>query len=91
MGWKPPDDDDRLRDRRSDRTTTIFRSPAIQPKFIIDQVRSACKFEGITPQFRPDLVVMALDNLYTKDTPGYRNGFSLQNLAAAAAAPARAA
>jgi hypothetical protein len=41
-----------------------------QPKFIIDQVRAACKFEGIEPQFRPDLVEMALGNLFTKDTPG---------------------
>jgi len=68
-----------------------FPLASFQPKFIIDQVRSACKFEGVTPQFRPDFVVMALENLYTKDTPGYRNGFSLQNLSAASATPARAA
>lgn len=68
-----------------------FPLASFQPKFIIDQVRSACKFEGIPPQFRPDLIVMALDNLYTKDTPGHRSGFSLQSVSGAAAAPARAA
>jgi hypothetical protein len=68
-----------------------FPLASFQPKFIIDQVRSACKFEGITPQFRPDFVVMALNNLYTRDTPGYRNGFSLQAHATSAAVPARAA
>jgi hypothetical protein len=49
-----------------------FPLASYQPKFIIDQVRSACKFEGIPPQFRMDLVEMALGNLFTKDTPGYR-------------------
>jgi len=49
-----------------------FPLASYQPKFVIDQVRSACKFEGISPQFRMDLVAMALGNLFTKDTPGYR-------------------
>lgn len=48
-----------------------FPLASYQPKFIIDQVRAACKFEGLSPQFRPDLITMALTNLYTKDTPGY--------------------
>src|SRR6185503_830746 len=30
-----------------------FPLASFQPKFIIDQVRSACKFEGISLQFRP--------------------------------------
>ena len=34
-----------------------------QPGFILDQVRSACKFEGIPLQFRPEFVSLALDNL----------------------------
>ena len=38
-----------------------------QPKFIVDQVLAACKFEGASPQFRPDLLEMALGNLFTKD------------------------
>jgi hypothetical protein len=67
-----------------------FALASFQPKFIIEQVRSACKFEGINPQFRPDLVVMALENLYTRDSPGYRTGFSLQP-AAGATTHARAA
>ena len=49
-----------------------FPLASYQPKFVIDQVRSACKFEGIPPQFRIDIVAMALGNLFTKDTPGYR-------------------
>jgi hypothetical protein len=50
-----------------------FPLASYQPKFLIDQVRAASKFEGIPPQFRPDLVKMAIGNLFTKDTPGFRN------------------
>jgi hypothetical protein len=53
-----------------------FPLASYQPKFIVDQVRAACKFEGVTPQYRPDLVIKALSNLYTKDTPGFKSGFS---------------
>ena len=49
-----------------------FPLASYQPKFLIDQVRAACKFEGIPPQFRPELVTMALGNLFTKDTPGFK-------------------
>ncbi len=49
-----------------------FPLASYQPKFLIDQVRSACKFEGIPPEFRMDLVATALGNLFTKDTPGYQ-------------------
>jgi hypothetical protein len=48
-----------------------FPLASYQPKFIIDQVRAACKFEGIPPRFTRELVAMALGNLYTRDTPGY--------------------
>jgi hypothetical protein len=48
-----------------------FPLASYQPKFIIDQARAACKFDGVTPQLRPELISMALDNLYTRDTPGY--------------------
>ena len=34
-----------------------------QPRFIVDQVLSACKFENIPPRFRPDLIAMAIGNL----------------------------
>jgi hypothetical protein len=47
-----------------------FPLASYQPKFIVDQVQAACKFEGIPPQFRPDLLQMALGNLFTKDVPG---------------------
>jgi len=45
-----------------------FPLAGYQPKFIVDQVLAACKFEGIAPQYRPALVDMALANLHTKDT-----------------------
>ena len=48
-----------------------FPLAGYQPKFIIDQVRAACKFEGIPAQFRPEYIRMALGNLFTKDTPGF--------------------
>ena len=38
-----------------------------QPKFIVDQVIAACKFEGIQAQYRPEFVDMALANLHPKD------------------------
>jgi hypothetical protein len=49
-----------------------FPLASYQPKFVVDQIRAACKFEGIPPQFRLDLVAMALGNLFTKDTPGFK-------------------
>ncbi len=58
-----------------------FPLASYQPKFIVDQVRSACKFEGIPPQFRPELVTMALGNLFTKDTPGFRGAGALHQAA----------
>lgn len=48
-----------------------FPLASYQPKFVIDQVRAACKFRGIPPQFRSEFVARALRNLFTKDTPGY--------------------
>jgi hypothetical protein len=48
-----------------------FPLASYQPKFIMDQVRSACKFRGIPPQFRAEFVERALKNLFTKDSPGY--------------------
>ena len=41
-----------------------------QPKFIIDQLKAACKFAGIPPQFQPGLLAMALDNLAIPGKPG---------------------
>jgi hypothetical protein len=48
-----------------------FPLASYQPKFIVDQVRAACKFQGIAPQFRQELIERALKNLYTKDSPGF--------------------
>lgn len=41
---------------------------AYQPKFIIDQVISACKFEGIPLEFNKPHVEDALSNLYVNDS-----------------------
>ena len=41
-----------------------------QPKFIVDQVVAACKFEGIAAQWRPEFVDMALGNLHPKESAG---------------------
>jgi hypothetical protein len=48
-----------------------FPLASYQPRFILEQVRAACKFEGIPPRLTRELVAMALANLYTQDTPGY--------------------
>ncbi|MCW5774341.1 MAG: hypothetical protein KIT16_22045, partial [Rhodospirillaceae bacterium] len=44
-----------------------FPLAGYQPKFIVDQVIAACKFEGIAAQYRREFVDMALDNLHTKE------------------------
>ncbi|HEX3667411.1 MAG TPA: hypothetical protein VHU23_19470 [Rhizomicrobium sp.] len=48
-----------------------FPLASYQPKFIVDQVRAACKFRGTSPQFNAEFVDRALKNLFTKDSPGY--------------------
>lgn len=42
-----------------------------QPNFILGQVIAACKYYGIAPECRPEALMMAIKNLYTKDNPGY--------------------
>jgi len=37
-----------------------------QPRFIVDQVLAACKYEGGAPTFSRDRISVALDNLYVK-------------------------
>jgi SpoVK/Ycf46/Vps4 family AAA+-type ATPase len=37
-----------------------------QPRFIVDQVLAACKYEGTTPSFTRERIAVALDNLYVK-------------------------
>ena len=41
-----------------------------QPKFIVEQVLSSCKFEGTKPQFTPENVDDALANLFIKKADG---------------------
>ncbi len=38
-----------------------------QPVFLIDQMLSICKFEGIAPQMRPDLIDRAWANMFVRD------------------------
>jgi hypothetical protein len=40
-----------------------------QPRFIVEQVLAACKFENVAPRIRPDLIAMAIGNLSTESTP----------------------
>ena len=40
-----------------------------QPKFVAEQVLAACKFRGIAPQYSPELVSNALDNLFVTEEP----------------------
>ncbi len=49
-----------------------FPLACYQPKFIVDQVVSACKYEGVPPRFDEKLVLDAMGNLFTKDAPGRR-------------------
>ena len=37
-----------------------------QPRFLVDQVLATCKFQGIPPELRPDLVERALGHLYVE-------------------------
>ena len=53
------------------RVRNDFPLASFQPKFIIDQVIAAAKFDGEPPRLAADYVAMALRNLYTKDTPGF--------------------
>ena len=48
-----------------------FPLASYQPKFLVDQLRAACKFRGVPPHFRPELLERALKNLYTKNAPGH--------------------
>ncbi len=62
-----------------------FPLASYQPRFVVDQIQAACRFEGIEPEFRAELVAMALSNLYTRDTPGFGDGPAVNPGAARAA------
>jgi hypothetical protein len=53
------------------RVRNDFPLAGFQPKFIIDQVLAAAKFDGAPPKLTPEYVSLALRNLYTRDTPGF--------------------
>jgi hypothetical protein len=71
------------------RVTNDFPLASFQPKFIVDQVLAASKFDGVPPRLTAEYVTLALRNLYTKDTPGFRaraDARDLQDLELSAAA-----
>ena len=41
---------------------------AYQPKFIIDQVKAACKYRGVELNFNKEFVAEGLDNLYVQNS-----------------------
>jgi len=67
-----------------------FHLAYYQPKFIVDQVVSACKYEGIPPSFNRARVADALRNLYVR-MAGDFDEEELKRDAQAAPAPATAA
>ncbi len=50
-----------LRDRRR------LSLASYQPRFIVDQVLAASRFEGVPPEYRPDFIAMALGNLHARE------------------------
>ncbi|MFN4088653.1 MAG: hypothetical protein ACK4QW_06355 [Alphaproteobacteria bacterium] len=51
-----------------------------QPRFIVDQVVAACKYEGVPPSLSPARVAVAIDNLYVRAkpaAPGHHTPFTL--------------
>ena len=69
------------------RENNDFPLACYQPKFVIDQVIDACKYDGTKPEFKLDLVAMAMGNLYTKDTPGHGVTRAMRESNGAAEAP----
>ncbi len=54
------------------RVRNDFPLASFQPNFIVQQVLAAAKFDGVEPTLRPDYVELALRNLHTRDTPGFK-------------------
>jgi len=48
-----------------------FPLAAYQPGFLVDQILAACKYEGVPAVLTKDLVDRAIENMFTKDTPGF--------------------
>jgi hypothetical protein len=51
-----------------------------QPKFIIDQVLTLCRFKKIEPEFQTRFIDIALNNLYTKDLAGHSGSRPVKGL-----------
>ena len=50
-------------------TNNGFQLACYQPRFIVDQVVAACKYEGVPPTLSRARVGIALDNLYVRAAP----------------------
>jgi hypothetical protein len=61
-----------------------FPLASFQPKFIIDQVLAAARFDGVSPRLDPEYLTLALGNLHTRDSPGFK---SLPSISARANEP----
>ncbi len=55
------------------RVRNDFPLASYQPRFIVDQILAQAKFEGAEAEARADYVSLALSNLHTSDTPGFRH------------------
>ena len=57
---------DEIFDHVVQKLTEVVKKPlaCYQPKFIVDQVIAACKYEGIEPNLTPAFIEGALSNLY---------------------------
>ncbi|MEM6906778.1 MAG: ATPase, partial [Pseudomonadota bacterium] len=40
---------------------------AFHPRFLIDQTRAICAFEGVAPELRPEFLAKAWKNLFTRE------------------------
>ena len=51
-----------------------FQLGGYQPRFLVDQLVSVSRYRGTLPKFDPDILRIAIGNLFTKDHEGYRSG-----------------
>ncbi len=64
-----------------------FTLACYQPRFIVDQIISTCKYEGVPPEYSVERVKFALDNLYTTKAPGRGNSDTTSEAQAPEAEP----
>lgn len=49
-----------------------FQLGGYQPRFLVDQLVSVSRYRGTLPRFEPQILRIAIGNLFTKDHEGYR-------------------